>query len=52
MIGIVSFLSVDQIDDKKSVKESFLARLQDDSAAVVKLLLKEPQVLLRIGSVY
>lgn len=33
-----------QMDDKDSVKESFLARLQDEHLAVVKALLKDPQV--------
>ena len=32
------------MDDKDSVKESFLARLQDEHLAVVKALLKDPQV--------
>lgn len=34
-----------QMDDKDSVKESFLARLQDENLAVVKALLKDPQVM-------
>lgn len=33
------------MDDKDSVKESFLARLQDENLAVVKALLKDPQVM-------
>ncbi|XP_076462291.1 HEAT repeat-containing protein 1-like isoform X2 [Babylonia areolata] len=46
-LNAVTFLmdTLDTIDDKNSVKESFLARLQDDNVDVVRVLLKNPQKL-------
>ncbi|XP_070194933.1 HEAT repeat-containing protein 1-like isoform X2 [Littorina saxatilis] len=46
-VNAVTYLmdNLNTMDDKESVKETFLARLQDESSAVIQVLLKDPQKL-------